>query len=124
MDLLRDQQLGRALAHHRFVLKIPEDWALASWKQRGDGYVMACRCTGSKGSPKQIEAGLDETYRWSVRGLLDTIYHEPATLADIGLTQTTVEQINQTILNLWCCNPTSASEANSITSSSRIGSPD
>lgn len=57
---------------------------------------------------KQIEAGLEETYHWSVLGLLDTLSHKPTTLEDVGLTQTTVETVNQTILNLWCRNPTSA----------------
>eukprot|EP00961_Rhodomonas_salina_P235448 3182419-Rhodomonas_salina.1 len=131
IELLSDAQLGSVLAHHGFVFKLPPDWAPADWLVKGDSFVMAQRCTGSKGtfyldcnvlepteqvgqtlqlpiskprlSKKQIEAGLRETYRWSVRGsLLDTLFHEPTTLSDAGLTQTTVQQVNQTILNLWC----------------------
>eukprot|EP00961_Rhodomonas_salina_P292675 3933126-Rhodomonas_salina.1 len=50
-------------------------------------------------------------YSWTVLGLLNTLFHEPTTLADVGLTQTTTEQVNQTILNLWCNSPMSAATA-------------
>eukprot|EP00961_Rhodomonas_salina_P280704 3791920-Rhodomonas_salina.1 len=38
--------------------------------------------------------------------LLDTVFAEPRTLEDIGLKLTLVEQVNQTLLNLWCRAPT------------------
>eukprot|EP00961_Rhodomonas_salina_P073800 991773-Rhodomonas_salina.1 len=61
----------------------------------------------------QIEQGLEETYRWSVRGLpvLDKVFHEPTMLEDIGLSMKTVEKVNQTILNLWCGVQTTAAMA-------------
>eukprot|EP00961_Rhodomonas_salina_P008411 114423-Rhodomonas_salina.1 len=118
IDLLRDAQLGRCLARHCFVFKLPTDWAPATWKLKQDGFVMVRLCTGSKGnmylecdvlSPremicktlqlpvskpklfkKQIEAGLEETYRWLLLGLLDTLFHEPTTLADTGLAASAV----------------------------------
>eukprot|EP00961_Rhodomonas_salina_P071125 955097-Rhodomonas_salina.1 len=109
------------------------------WRVRQDGFVMARRCTSSKDkfyldcqvmepvshtgrtiqlpvskpklTKKQIEQGLEETYQWSVRGLLDMVFQEPQTLEDIGLSMTTVETVNQTILNLWCGVPTTAAMA-------------
>eukprot|EP00961_Rhodomonas_salina_P299786 3939207-Rhodomonas_salina.2 len=92
--MLTDAQLGCCLAHHSFVFKLPTNWAPATWKLQQDCFVMplARQCTGSKGnmylecnvpspreltgetlqlpvskpkvSKKQIEAGLEETYRW------------------------------------------------------------
>eukprot|EP00961_Rhodomonas_salina_P285432 3857073-Rhodomonas_salina.2 len=59
-------------------------------------------------SAKQIKDGEVETYRFSIRKLLNVSYNEPTTLTDIGLTMTTVEKVKQTLLNLWRRVPTSA----------------
>eukprot|EP00961_Rhodomonas_salina_P056951 765640-Rhodomonas_salina.1 len=48
--------------------------------------------TKLKLAKRQIEDGQAKTYRWSVQGLLDTVFHEPETLEDIGLTLTTVDK--------------------------------
>eukprot|EP00961_Rhodomonas_salina_P106337 1432093-Rhodomonas_salina.1 len=37
-----------------------------------------------------------------MRKLLDVNFDCPKTLEDIGLTMTTVKQVNQTLLNLFC----------------------
>eukprot|EP00961_Rhodomonas_salina_P179211 2418189-Rhodomonas_salina.1 len=50
IELLSDAQLGCVLAHHCFVFKLPPDWAPADWQVTGDSFVMARRCTGSKGT--------------------------------------------------------------------------
>eukprot|EP00961_Rhodomonas_salina_P029449 396960-Rhodomonas_salina.2 len=72
------------------------------------GSTIQLPLTKPKLTKRQIEDGQAETYSWSVRGLLDTVFHEPETLEDIGLTLTTVDKVNQTIMNLWCGAPTSA----------------
>eukprot|EP00961_Rhodomonas_salina_P212497 2869930-Rhodomonas_salina.2 len=42
--------------------------------------------------------------------LLDINFNEPKTLEDIRLKATLVEQVNQTLLNLWCGAPTLAQQ--------------
>eukprot|EP00961_Rhodomonas_salina_P291855 3932390-Rhodomonas_salina.1 len=59
-------------------------------------------------SKKQIEKGDRQHYVWYMRKLLDINFNEPKTLEDIGLKATLVEQVNQTLLNLWCGAPTLA----------------
>lgn len=77
------------------------------------GRTIQLPLTKPKLTKRQIEDGQAETYRWSVQGLLDTVFHEPETLEDIRLTgtRTTVDKVNQTIMNLWCGAPTSAAMA-------------
>eukprot|EP00961_Rhodomonas_salina_P297976 3937680-Rhodomonas_salina.1 len=89
-------------------------------------YYLACEVTGTgkhdnkviqlplsrpKLSTAQIEAGLTEVYRFSIRDLIETVFIEHLTLEDISLSQTSVEKVNQTILNLWTGVPTSAAMA-------------
>lgn len=60
-------------------------------------------------SKKQIEAGECK----NLRKLLDTVFDEPRTLEDVSLKFTLVEQVNQTLLNLWCRTPTLAAQPRS-----------
>eukprot|EP00961_Rhodomonas_salina_P141947 1911177-Rhodomonas_salina.1 len=46
-----------------------------------------------------------------MRKLLDITFDCPKTLEDIGLTMTTVEQVNQTLLNLFCSDSTTGQVA-------------
>eukprot|EP00961_Rhodomonas_salina_P049070 658680-Rhodomonas_salina.1 len=46
---LKDNQLGRCLAHHRFVMKLPADWFPKSVNTQADGAIIARHCYGSKG---------------------------------------------------------------------------
>eukprot|EP00961_Rhodomonas_salina_P078540 1056082-Rhodomonas_salina.1 len=120
IDCLKDQQLGRCLAHHRFVVKYPADWFPPDMPTTKEGYIMAKRSWSSKGkhyldcdvlqpvehrgckivlpisepplSKKQIKAGERKNYLWWLRKLLDTVFNEPRTLEDIGLKSTLVEQ--------------------------------
>ena len=55
------------------------------------------------------DVGQDRKHVWSVHKLLDTTFSEPKTLEDIGLTMTTVEQVHQSVLNIWSGVSTSAS---------------
>lgn len=114
---LHDKQLGRSLAHHRFMLKCPVDWFPDHLATRVDGVIMARHCFGSKGthyldcevvepaehkgktiqfpisepvlSKKQIAKGERENNAWWIRKLLDTVFAEPATLEDIGMSKST-----------------------------------
>jgi hypothetical protein len=136
IEMLSDKQLGQCLAHHSFVFKLPSDWFDETWNVKKDGYVMARKCYGQKGThyldcdviepveyrgrslqfsisePKltrrQIERGLKNDYVWWLRKLLDTSYGEPRTLEDIGLSQTAVERVHQQVLNIWCGAPATA----------------
>eukprot|EP00961_Rhodomonas_salina_P075704 1015873-Rhodomonas_salina.1 len=58
------------------------------------GRTIQLPLTKPKLTKRQIEDGQAETYRWSVQGLLDTVFHEPETLEDIRLTgtRTTVDK--------------------------------
>eukprot|EP00961_Rhodomonas_salina_P142674 1920718-Rhodomonas_salina.1 len=47
--VLKDNQLGRCLAHHCFVMKLPADWFPKSVGTQADGAIMARHCYGSKG---------------------------------------------------------------------------
>eukprot|EP00961_Rhodomonas_salina_P109492 1473905-Rhodomonas_salina.2 len=51
IDCLKDQQLGRCLAHHQFIVKLelPADWFQPELSTRRDGYIMIMRCWNSKG---------------------------------------------------------------------------
>eukprot|EP00961_Rhodomonas_salina_P034166 459661-Rhodomonas_salina.1 len=40
IDCLKDQQLGRCLAHHRFVIKYPADWFSPEMSTGQDGHIM------------------------------------------------------------------------------------
>lgn len=42
-----------------------------------------------------------DPYQWTSRKLLDNNFNEPKTLEDIGLTLTAVEQVQQTLFNIW-----------------------
>eukprot|EP00961_Rhodomonas_salina_P115068 1548468-Rhodomonas_salina.1 len=46
---LKDNQLGRCLVHHRFVMKLPADWFPKSVGTQADGAILARHCYGSKG---------------------------------------------------------------------------
>eukprot|EP00961_Rhodomonas_salina_P280705 3791920-Rhodomonas_salina.2 len=49
IDRLKDQQLGRCLAHHRFVIKLPADWYQHELATKRAGYIMVKQCWNSKG---------------------------------------------------------------------------
>ncbi len=53
-------------------------------------------------SKTQMARCMRNDYIWWIRKLLDTMYNEQQTLTDIGLTQTTAEKVQQTVLNIWC----------------------
>eukprot|EP00961_Rhodomonas_salina_P012629 170082-Rhodomonas_salina.1 len=138
--VLKDKQLGHCLAHHCFVTKLPADWFPKSVGTQVDCAIMVCHCYGLKGkyyldckivapvshqgqtiqfplsepplSKKQIKNsdGGRETYCWWVRKLLDTVFAEPTTLEDISMTMSVVEQVNQTLLNLWSGAPTTVQQ--------------
>ena len=119
-------------------MKLPADWYPTDMGTSEDGYITVRKCYGSKGtyyldcevlepvqyrgrtiqmaiseprlSKKQLERGERNNYVWWIRKLLDTVFAEPTTLEDIGLSMTTVEQVNQTLLNLWCGAPTLTKE--------------
>eukprot|EP00961_Rhodomonas_salina_P252464 3412445-Rhodomonas_salina.2 len=112
---LKDPQLGRCLAHHQFMIKYLADWFPPEMSAAQDGHLMVKRCWSSKGKHyvycdvlEQIEKGERKNYVWWLRKLLDTVFDEPKTLEDVSLKLTLVEQVNQTLLNLWCCAPTLA----------------
>eukprot|EP00961_Rhodomonas_salina_P256018 3460195-Rhodomonas_salina.1 len=81
IQLLSDAQLGRVLAHHHFVFKLPPDWAPADWRSTGSkgtfyldydvlepteqvGEPLQLPVLKPRLSKKQIGAGLRETYRF------------------------------------------------------------
>eukprot|EP00961_Rhodomonas_salina_P172916 2331563-Rhodomonas_salina.1 len=107
IEKLKDDQLGRALAHHNFVFKLPADWFPEWMEVKESGYVKAKLCYGQKSTgrhliqlaishphltKKQKEKGMSDDYVWWMRKLLDVNFDCPKTLEDIGLTMTTVEQ--------------------------------
>eukprot|EP00961_Rhodomonas_salina_P083871 1127162-Rhodomonas_salina.1 len=72
-------------------------------------------------SKQQIERGKRKNYLWWLRKLLDTVFNEPTTLEDVGLKSTLVEQVNQTLLNLWCRAPTLATPTTTAETDSESG---
>eukprot|EP00961_Rhodomonas_salina_P034178 459906-Rhodomonas_salina.1 len=54
-------------------------------------------------SKKQIAKGKREKNTWWMRKVLDTVFHYSG---GHQMTMSTVEQVNQTLLNLWCWAPT------------------
>eukprot|EP00961_Rhodomonas_salina_P193748 2615862-Rhodomonas_salina.1 len=59
-------------------------------------------------SKKQLALGLEDKYAWWIRKLLDDNFSKPKTLEDCCLSQTTVEKVQQTVLNIWCRLPIDA----------------
>eukprot|EP00961_Rhodomonas_salina_P062896 844474-Rhodomonas_salina.3 len=135
--MLSYKQLGKALAHHRFVIRPPDRWY---WDRQSKGYckiaAIARNRYHNKGShfldfeilepvdcageiwqlhltyPKRARTSTDQDgkdeERFDVRRMLDQVHNFPKTLEDLGITQTAVEQANQTLLNLWNGVPLSA----------------
>eukprot|EP00961_Rhodomonas_salina_P246659 3332387-Rhodomonas_salina.1 len=48
IEWLKDNQLGRCLAHHNLVFKMPVEMYPGDWRVQQDCFVMARRCTSSK----------------------------------------------------------------------------
>eukprot|EP00961_Rhodomonas_salina_P121433 1634503-Rhodomonas_salina.2 len=48
LEKLKDEQLGRALAHHNFVFKLPADWFPEAMEIKAARYVRAKRCYGQQ----------------------------------------------------------------------------
>eukprot|EP00961_Rhodomonas_salina_P186737 2521341-Rhodomonas_salina.2 len=114
--MLRDKQLGKALAHHRFVVKQPDTWY---WDEQTKQYskIAAIIEQAKSGNftltyPKRARTRVDcvgqEEERFYVQCLLDQTHNDPKTLEDLGINQTAIELANQTLLNLWSGAPLSA----------------
>eukprot|EP00961_Rhodomonas_salina_P228519 3088585-Rhodomonas_salina.1 len=57
---------------------------------------------------KQIAAGMSEDYVWWMQKLLKINFGNPRILSDICLSHSKSQAVTQTLLNLWCCVPTTA----------------
>ena len=120
---LSDAQLARALAHHKFVFKLPQDyWNNPYTGATSECTVMARRAQGIKKrqylwcdvlEPKQahnegheIQLRVSEDSKSSdshlnLRNALNTVFDYPKTLADIGLTSNTVQDALQAMISLY-----------------------
>ena len=72
----------------------------------------------------QVHVGQPKTwdgpYPHTLRKLLDQQFSEPKTLEDIELTQTAVEQVQQTIFNVWSHAPTTSTLLQEVLTSSPL----
>ena len=87
--------------------------AKKAYKQnRGDSFVdfEVLEPSRHRGKTLQLHVGQPKSwkdpYPHTLRKLFDLLFGEPKTLEDIGLTMTTVEQVRQTLYNIWMKAPT------------------
>eukprot|EP00961_Rhodomonas_salina_P122709 1652621-Rhodomonas_salina.2 len=124
--LLSDRQLGRALAHHGFVMDLPADFFLD--KTRGDkptAVTIMCKlahCHSNYKNVDYIEADIikpqclfkvdakmeipvsqegKNDHHPSLRSMLDTIFNYLKTLHDIGLKERASKAVLATLLADW-----------------------
>jgi hypothetical protein len=119
IDALKDNQLARVLAHHRFVISMPAEWWPDDMPSPQGGVLMAKKANGQKRGQKRDDfldfivmepsqhrgkilqlhvsqpQGWRTSYPWTLRKLVDLKFNEPETLEDMGLTMTAVEQVQQ-----------------------------
>mmetsp|Transcript_30756 Transcript_30756/g.63612 ORF Transcript_30756/g.63612 Transcript_30756/m.63612 type:complete len:374 (+) Transcript_30756:605-1726(+) len=107
LGILSDQQLSRALAHHKMLLHLPADWwhnpvtckptactvmvdRCVKIGERGfhlDCTILKPDLAHMQGQQLQFPVGnVKGKTPWNVRRLLDLCYNNPHTLSDLGLT--------------------------------------
>jgi len=105
ISVMTDKQLGRALAHHKFVFRLPKEW----WYNHTTGQYESCiavadscvklngrfylNCSIVAPAPTKRSAHVLQFpvgssrgfHEWHVRRFLDTRFNKPQTLEDLGL---------------------------------------
>jgi len=119
---MTDQQLGRALAHHKFVLQLPTGWwrnakygncyepctAVASHcKKINKRFYLMCNIV-SPAPAKRVAHELQfpigschSFHEWPLRRFLDSRFNSPQTLEDLGLVALPGEQGVTAALAAW-----------------------
>eukprot|EP00961_Rhodomonas_salina_P216018 2918244-Rhodomonas_salina.2 len=90
ISTMTDKQLGRALAHYKFVFKLPKEW----WYNEKTAAYKSCTAVASNmptpakrvAHKLQFPIGANRGFtKWNVQRFLATRFDKPQTLADVGL---------------------------------------
>ncbi len=82
------------MAHHCIVMKYPLDWFPTDMQVKTDRYVMATTAID------QTPIVVRHTELLILVAARATGHQLPRTLQDVGISMTTVEQVNPTLLNI------------------------
>ena len=118
---MSDKHLGRALAHHKVVLQLPEDWWINPMTKMKTACTVLCteshqikdvtylncqviRPTACRDEGHVLQFPLSNTsgsHPWNVRRLINLRYNNALTLLDMGITTIPGTSAITALLAVW-----------------------